>query len=123
MNVMRQFQDAWAAVDIDRIVGLLTDDALLTMPPVDMRFAGAEAIGRFFATEPLDGRLARVPLVETSASGQPALAAYAEGDDGVLRPYGVMVFAVRADRIAGITGFPHEGGDLFERLGLPDVLG
>jgi len=33
-----------------------------------------------------------------------------------------MVFAVRGDRIAGITGFPHEGGDLFERLGLPDVL-
>jgi hypothetical protein len=34
-----------------------------------------------------------------------------------------MVFAVRGDRIAGITGFPHEGGDLFQRFGLPDVLG
>jgi hypothetical protein len=26
------------------------------------------------------------------------------------------------DEMEGITGFPHGGGDLFERLGLPDVL-
>ena len=31
--VMRRFQDAWAAVDIDGLVALLADDALLTMPP------------------------------------------------------------------------------------------
>jgi len=30
---MRRFQNAWAAVDIEGLVALLADDALLTMPP------------------------------------------------------------------------------------------
>jgi hypothetical protein len=69
----------------------LTDDALLSMPPVEMRFEGAERIGRFFATEPVGGRLDRIALVEVRANGQPALAGYADEDgDGVRRAYGVM---------------------------------
>jgi hypothetical protein len=51
------------------------------------------------------------------ANGQPALAAYAEGE-----AYGVMVFAIQGETIAGITGFaqmPH----LFDHLGLPRSLG
>ena len=38
---VREFVAAWAAVDIPRIVALLHDDALLTMPPVAMRFEGS----------------------------------------------------------------------------------
>src|SRR5262249_7362748 len=32
-EAMRRFQEAWDAVDIDGLVALLADDALLTMPP------------------------------------------------------------------------------------------
>jgi RNA polymerase sigma-70 factor, ECF subfamily len=121
-RVMRLFQDAWAAVDLERIVALLEDDALLTMPPEAMRFEGAEAIGRFFATVPLAGRLDRIALVARRANGQPALAAYAdESGEGVAGAYGVMVFAIRGERIAGITGFPRNEA-LFEHLGLPLLL-
>ncbi len=120
-KVMRLFLDAWANVDISRIVALLSDDALLTMPPVRMRFEGAPAIGEFFATEPLDGRLDRITLVETRANGQPALASYAdETGDGVRRAYGVMVMAIEGERIRGITGFPRNE-ELFGELGLPLV--
>ena len=35
--------------------------------------------------------------------------------------YGVMVFAIRGDRIDGITGFPRQPA-LFTRLGLPTRL-
>ncbi|HET9738533.1 MAG TPA: RNA polymerase subunit sigma-70 [Solirubrobacteraceae bacterium] len=120
--VMRRFQEAWAAVDIDRIVALLTDDAVLTMPPVDMRVDGAAAIGQFFATEPLGGHIERIALVPTRASGQPGFACYADEDGtGEHRAYGVMVFALRGDRIAGITGFPQDT-ELFEQLGEPLVL-
>src|SRR4051812_47559612 len=62
-RVMQRFQDAWAAVDIDGILSLLAEDALLTMPPEAMRFQGAGAITEFFATIPLDGRLDRIRLV------------------------------------------------------------
>ena len=119
-DLMRRFQEAWAAVDIEAMMRLLAPDALLTMPPEGARFAGAAAIGAFFGSVPLDGRLDRITLVAGRANGQPALAAYAEDPaDGIRRPYGVMVFACARDRIAGITGFPQP--ELFERLGLPEV--
>lgn len=118
-RVMRRFQEAWAAADFDGIVALLTDDALLTMPPEAARFEGSAQIGSFFATVPLEGRLDRIRLVPTRANGQPALAAYAdEHGDGVFDAYGVMVFALRGDRIDGITGFARQPA-LFTRLGLP----
>ncbi len=120
-ELMRRFQDAWAAVDIEEMVGLLAPDALLTMPPEGAEIAGAEAIGAFFDSVPLEGRLDRITLVASRANGQPALAAYAEdAADGVRRPYGVMVFACEGNRITGITGFPQP--ELFERLGLPAAV-
>ena len=120
--VMQRFQDAWKAVDIDGILALLTADALLTMPPEQMRFEGAGAIAAFFATVPLAGRLDRIRLVPRRANGQPALAAYAENPDtGEYEAYGVMVFAIDGERIAGITGFPRRL-ELFGRLGLPAEL-
>ncbi len=120
--VLRRFRDAWAAVDVDGLVAVLAADALLTMPPEAARFEGAAAIGRFFATQPLDGHLERIRLVPARANGQPALAAYAEDDAGPGHTaYGVMIFAIDGDRIAGITGFPRQPW-LFERLGLPFAL-
>ena len=121
-RVMRRFQEAWAAIDIDGIVALLSDDALLTMPPEALRFEGSAQVGAFFATAPLGGHLDRIQLVATRANGQPALAAYAdEHGDGVFDAYGVMVFAINGDRIDGITGFPQQPA-LFTRLGLPAQL-
>jgi RNA polymerase sigma-70 factor, ECF subfamily len=120
--VMQRFQDAWKAVDIDAILALLTADALLTMPPEGMRFQGARAIAEFFATVPLQGRLDRIRLVARRANGQPALAAYAENPaTGEHEPYGIMVFAIDGDQIAGITGFPRQL-ELFARLGLPPEI-
>lgn len=120
--VMRRFQDAWAAVDIPRIVALLTDDAVLTMPPIPVHIDGAAAVGEFFATEPLGGHIERIKLVPTRASGQPGFACYAdEHAAGHHDAYGVMIFALRGDKIAGITGFPLDT-ELFEQLGEPITL-
>ena len=117
--VMREFLDAWAAVDVPRIVALLSDDALLTMPPMALRFEGAAAIGDFLATQPAQGRLDRIQHTATRANGQPTLASYAdEHGTGTHDAYGVMVFAIQGDRIAGITGFPHDL-ETFAQLGLP----
>jgi RNA polymerase sigma-70 factor (ECF subfamily) len=117
--VMREFLDAWAEVDVPRIVALLRDDALLTMPPMNLRFRGAEAIGEFFATQPAQGRLDRIRHTVTRANRQPTLASYAdEHRTGTHEAYGVMVFAIQGDRIAGITGFPHDL-ETFKQLGLP----
>jgi RNA polymerase sigma-70 factor, ECF subfamily len=97
---MRRFVDAWEAVDIERLTQLLAGKALMTMPPEQMRVEGAAAIGAFFATVPLGGRLDLIRLLPARSNGQPALGAYVEA-----APYGLMVFALEGTRIVGITGF------------------
>jgi RNA polymerase sigma-70 factor, ECF subfamily len=117
--LMRRFVDAWEAVDIERLTALLADDALMTMPPDPMRLVGPAPIGSFFATVPMDGRLDLIRLLPARANGQPALAAYVQESPGEPhRAYGMMVFAVDGDRVAGITGFAGYP-ELFPDFGLP----
>jgi len=118
--LVERFMTAWDAVDVDGLVALLTEDALMTMPPERMQVAGARAIGDFFGSVPHSGRLDEIRLVPTSANRQPALAAYARDDDGTHRPYGLMVLRIEGGLIAGIVGFPDPW--LFEQCGLPSAL-
>jgi RNA polymerase sigma-70 factor, ECF subfamily len=118
--LVKRFIAAWDAIDIDALVALLTEDAAMTMPPERMRIAGAAAIGEFFATVPQQGRLDEIRLLPTAANRQPALAAYALGEDGKHRPYGLMVLRIDDDQISGIVGFPDPW--LFEQCGLPPEL-
>jgi len=118
--LVKRFMTAWDAVDVEGLVALLTEDALMTMPPERMRVAGATVIGEFFATIPLDGRLDEIRLLPTAANRQPVLAAYARGGDGRHRPYGLMVLQIERDLISGIIGFPDPW--LFEQCALPSEL-
>jgi RNA polymerase sigma-70 factor (ECF subfamily) len=121
-TLMRRFVDAWEAVDIDRLAALLADDALMTMPPQPMRVVGPAEITGFFATVPMEGRLDLIRLRPTRANGQPALAVFVEeSPTEPARAYGMMVFAVEGDQIAGITGFA-DYPELFPRFGLPTEL-
>jgi RNA polymerase sigma-70 factor (ECF subfamily) len=120
VSVMQRFLAAWEAVDVDAIVELLADDAVMTMPPEPFRVAGAAAIGEFFRTVPAEGALERIRLVPTRANGQPALAAYLEDEAGAFQAYGVMVFALEGDAVASITGFAD--ATLFSEHGLPATL-
>ena len=118
-RVVRMFREAWARVDVPGIVALITDDALLTMPPVAMELIGLEEIGDFFATKPAGGHLDRIELIDARANGQPAIVSYADEDrSGTGRAYGVMVLAIRGSRISGFTGFPNDL-ELFRQFGLP----
>jgi RNA polymerase sigma-70 factor, ECF subfamily len=117
--LVKRFMAAWDAVDIDALVALLTEDAVMTMPPERMRVAGARAIGAFFAAVPQQGRLDEISLLPTAANRQPALAAYAP-INGKHRPYGLMVLEINGDLISGIYGFPDPW--LFEQCGLPSEL-
>ena len=110
---------AWNEVDIDGLVALLTEDAVMTMPPERTRVAGARAIGEFFATVPQQGRLDEILLLQTATNRQPALAAYARNDDGTHRPYGLMVLQLEP-LISTIVGFPDPW--LFQRCGLPKEM-
>jgi RNA polymerase sigma-70 factor (ECF subfamily) len=118
-ELAERFMAAWNAVDIDGLVALLTEDAVMTMPPERMRVDGARAIGEFFATVPQQGRLDEIQLLQTATNRQPALAAYARHDDGTYRPYGLMVLQLEP-LVSTIVGFPDPW--LFEQCGLPREL-
>jgi RNA polymerase sigma-70 factor (ECF subfamily) len=119
--VLGRFMAAWEAVDVDGLVAVLADDAVMTMPPEPMRIVGTEAIGDFFRTVPAAGALERIKLAPTRANGQPAVAAYLETDAGAFEAYGIMVLALNGERVASITGFAGSP-ELFPELGLPRVL-
>ena len=114
--LLDRFVDAWDRVDVDGLVELLRDDAVLAMPPEPVWFSGARAVGEFFATVPGEGDLTRIKLVPTRANMRPALAAYFEG-----QAYGIMVFELRNGRIAEIVGFA-DAAKSFDRVGLPERL-
>jgi RNA polymerase sigma-70 factor (ECF subfamily) len=114
--LVERFVAAWERVDIDGLVELLREDAVLAMPPEPVWFAGSEAVGEFFATVPAEGDLTRIKLVRTRANHRPALAAYFDG-----RAYGIMVFELDAGRISEIVGFA-DAAKSFGRFDLPDQL-
>ncbi len=117
-EVLRRFMLAWRQCDVDGLVALLREDAVLHMPPLPLRDVGRDAIARFFRTAPADGRLDRIRLVATRANGQPAMAAYLPGD-GRLLAYGIMVLTVVDGAIQTISGF--QDGSLFHAFGLPQT--
>ena len=120
-ELVGRFTAAFEAGDVDAVVALLTDDALLTMPPAPLEYEGPLAIGRFLATVPAGGALERFHLVPTHANGQPAFGCYLrDAHVPVSHACGLMVLTLEGDRIAAITGFPDTS--VFRSFGLPRTL-
>ena len=113
------YAEAFAGADVGALTKLLREDAVLEMPPQLSWFAGRDQVGRFLAsrvlTEP--GRFA---MHGTAANGQPALAAYLRGDDGVHRAHAIQVLTFRGTGIGRIISFNDAG--LFPMFGLPSWL-
>jgi hypothetical protein len=118
-RLVGRFADAFQIGDVDEIVSLLTDDALLTMPPLPLEFEGHEAIASFLRYRvPLRGGPLRV--VPTRANTQPALGCYLQdAHAAIARPFGLIVLTLEGDRISAITRF--EAG-VFPYFGLPRTL-
>jgi RNA polymerase sigma-70 factor (TIGR02960 family) len=115
-----RFADAVQAGAIDDIVALLTDDALLTMPPLPLEYEGHEAIAGFLRHR-MELRGGALRVVPTRANGQPALGGYLpDPATGVAHPRGLIVLTLEEDAVSAITWF----GDtsLFPRFGLPETL-
>jgi RNA polymerase sigma-70 factor (ECF subfamily) len=110
----------WEAADIEGLIRLLTDDAVLAMPPTPAWFAGPAEIGAFLRSGPNEGRLSEIRVIPTRANRQPALAAYMPLGDGSHTAYGVMVFDIVGDRVATVTGF--SDARIVGHFGLPAVL-
>ncbi|SBT45434.1 sigma-70 family RNA polymerase sigma factor [Micromonospora auratinigra] len=96
---VERYVRAFEAADVDTLVTLLTEDAVLEMPPVPLWYAGRADYGRFIARVfALRGTGWR--MVPTGANGQPALAAYCPDGAGPLRLHTLQVLTVTGRGIA-----------------------
>jgi RNA polymerase sigma-70 factor (TIGR02960 family) len=119
--LVARFATAFESGDVAGVIALLTDDALMTMPPEAAEYVGPDAIGRFLSTVPAAGSLERFRLVPTRANGQPAFGCYLQDPHTpIAHAYGLMVLTLRGDRIAGLAGFADTA--VFASFGLPRTL-
>jgi RNA polymerase sigma-70 factor (TIGR02960 family) len=119
-QLVGRFADAVQSGDIDDVVALLTDDALLTMPPQPLEYQGHDAIGAFLRHR-ADLRGAALRVVPTRANTQPAFGCYLpDAQAAIARPYGLLVLTLDEDAIAAITWFADTG--IFRHFGLPRTL-
>jgi RNA polymerase sigma-70 factor (ECF subfamily) len=120
-ELLASFAEAFEDGDIGRVVKLLTDDALLTMPPQPMEYQGQEAIAAFLDDRFATHRERRVRLVPTRANSQPAFGHYIDDAHAPIgRYYGIIVLTLEGDRISAITRFGDSG--FLPAFGLPRVL-
>jgi RNA polymerase sigma-70 factor (TIGR02960 family) len=119
-RLVGRFADAVQSGDVDEIVTLLTDDALLTMPPQPLEYEGQDAIAAFLQHR-AELRGAPLRVVPTRANTQPAFGCYLpDAHAAIARPYGLVVLTLEGDAIAAITWFADTG--VFRQFGLPRTL-
>ena len=104
-QVVDEYVEAWQRGDVEAVVGMLTEDAAFSMPPLRTWFGGRDEIGTFLAGWPLSGRWRWRP-VQVRANGQPALAFYSwDPDENAYMPFALNVLTVRDKRISDVTAF------------------
>jgi RNA polymerase sigma-70 factor (ECF subfamily) len=118
-DLVERYVRAFEAADVATLVGLLTDDVVMEMPPVPLWFLGRVDYGRFL-TRVYRLRGTHWRMVPASANGQPAVVAYCRGEDGVHRLHTLQVFTVTEQGISRNTVF--QDPRVFTAFGLAEVL-
>jgi RNA polymerase sigma-70 factor (TIGR02960 family) len=115
--IVARFASAWESADLDALVALLTDDVMISMPPIPFEYEGRDAGARFCASIIRSGR--RFDLVPTRANGQPAFGAYLRSSTGIRHGVGLYVLTLSGDRVCAMTRFENS---VLPRFGLPRSL-
>jgi RNA polymerase sigma-70 factor (ECF subfamily) len=115
-ELLAAYVDAFDRHDVDALVGLLRDDAIIEMPPFDFWLRGRDDIRQWLiAVDALSDHL----LTPVAANGSPAAAVYRpESPGGAPAAFAIHVLDVIAGRIGAIHSFIDPG--LFELFGLPN---
>jgi RNA polymerase sigma-70 factor (ECF subfamily) len=119
-ELVGRYVDAFERYDIERLVTLLREDAVMSMPPFAMWIRGPENIGRFML-EPMPSMCRGSQLLPVRANGCPAFGQYKPDPAGGHAPWGLQVLETSGRRITGFHCFL-DTKLLFPAFGLPDHL-
>src|ERR1041384_436077 len=92
-RLLDHFVQAWQTADVEGLIALLKEDAILAMPPSPSWYQGPEAIG-IFAAKTVLGHNGMFPgkavhrwrLLPTRANGSPAFAIYQRNEQNTYQP-------------------------------------
>jgi RNA polymerase sigma-70 factor (TIGR02960 family) len=115
--IVARFTSAYESADLDALVGLLTDDVFMSMPPIPFEYEGRNLVASFCASLFAAGR--KVELVPTRANGQPAFGAYVSAPSGARQATGLITITIAGDRICATSRFE---GSVLPWFGLPRSL-
>jgi RNA polymerase sigma-70 factor (ECF subfamily) len=107
---------AFERYDMDALMGLLHEDATLSMPPYTLWLRGHDAIRAWLCGRGSVCRGSR--LVLTQASGGPAFGQYHPSPDGAHRAWALITLETSGGRITGMTFFL-DAAHLFPLFALP----
>jgi RNA polymerase sigma-70 factor (ECF subfamily) len=115
-SVIEAYVRAFEAADVDALVRLLADDAVLEMPPVPLWYRGRADYGRFIQRV-FGMHGAGWVMRPLTANAQPALAAYAPEPGGGHRLHTLQVFTVAGGQVSRNVVFADPV--VFGAFGLP----
>jgi RNA polymerase sigma-70 factor, ECF subfamily len=115
-ELLNRYVAAFEHADMDGLVALLREDAMLRMPP-QPSLSGGLQIARFFLETVAEGDLTRIRHRPTWANSRPAVTIEVRAEDGTWIPHGISVLEVEEAQIAGIDAFLDPA--LVPRFGLP----
>jgi RNA polymerase sigma-70 factor (ECF subfamily) len=118
-RLLDQYARAFQNSDTAALLQVLREDITMEMPPHLTWFAGRDAVVRFLGAV-VFRRAGAVRVVPARVNGQPALATYTAGADGLHHPHSLQILTVTPTGVSRIVSF-HDAG-LFELSGLPASL-
>jgi RNA polymerase sigma-70 factor (ECF subfamily) len=114
-ELLDRYVSAFENADIDALGGLLTDDTVWEMPPVEAWYLGRESVLRLVAAR-WSPRPGGSRLLPTAANGMPAFGYYRDGAAS-----SIQVLTLTEAGISHVVGF-HDAS-LLPRFGLPPEVG
>lgn len=115
-ELLDRYLDAFARYDIEALVALLHEDAVMDMPPYAMWLRSSADIGTWFAGPGKECRGSHVVPLELN--GNPAFAQWRpSGPGGTFEPWAVHALEMSGGRIVRMTAFL--GPRLFDLFDLP----
>jgi RNA polymerase sigma-70 factor (ECF subfamily) len=118
-ELLDRYVEAFHRYDVDALVALMREDVTLSMPPFRLWLRGRDAVRTWFLGRGIGCRGSR--LVPTAACGLPAFGQYRLSEDGVHRPWSVIVLELDGGRIRANNAFL-DTETLFPLFGLPKEL-
>ena len=115
-GLVARYVDAFQRFDVDALVAMLREDAIVSMPPMPGWLQGAAEAERWWRGEGSGCRGSRV--LHTRANGSPAFALYRPDGAGGYDLFGVQVVEAADGLITGIHTFLDPG--LAPVFGLPE---